>query len=155
MNMEKRSLWEMYTPYGIYTLIGNYQEVTVVSILLTQGEYKIKEAFSQSQRNVPMLSSGDYENWAVENFNMSIDDIVKNTDKIALSEVLNSVIKANKYQRMKFEEQMKIMITPEEKEKYKIEWNEENDSGIHGITEQAWLLSGYFKNSKNASQIFV
>lgn len=153
MNMEKRSLWEMYTPYGIYSLIGTYQEVTVVSILLAQGEYKIKEAFSQ--RNIPMLSSGDYENWAIENFNMSIDDLVRNTDKVALSEVLNSVIKANKYQRMKFEEQMKMMITPEQKEKYRIEWNEENDSGIHGITEQAWLLSGYFNNKKNIAQTVV
>lgn len=153
MNMEQRSLWEMSTPYGIYTLIGTYQEVTVVSILLAQGEYKIKEAFGQ--RNVPILSAGDYELWAIENFNMSLDDIVKNTDKAALSEVLNSVIKANKYERLHYEEQIKLMRTPKQKEKYRHEWNEENDSGIHGITEQAWLLSHYFSPRKNASQIFV
>lgn len=153
MDKEKRTLWEMHTPYGIYTLIGTFQEATVVSILLAQGGYKIKEAFGS--RSVPLLSAGNYDFWALDNFNMPLDDIVRNTDKVALAEVLNSVIKADKYERLNYEENMKLMKTPEQKEKYKHNWNEENDSGIHDITGQAWLLSNYFIPKQNSSELFV
>lgn len=151
MNMEKSGLWEMYTPHGIYTLMGTFQEVTVASIMLGQGEYKLKEAFGQ--RHVPMLSEGNYEFWALEHFNMSLDDLIKKTEKHKLSETLNSVIKADKHERLFYEEEIKSKISDKERKIYKENWNNENDSGIHCITEQAWLMANYLVPKKSFKEM--
>lgn len=139
--------WEIVNPSDPYTMDGDdHDVVATVVVFLGQGRYAAQEV--NGSRFVPMMLFGVDDAWSTATFGCAVADLLARTvetKRAAVVAAFESVVIASAHERAMFDEGMRLIDDPAERERWRTTWNERRRSSMNNIGKRAQQLADTFR----------
>lgn len=135
----RTSIWEISNPSDPVTVKGaDLAAVAIATFMLGQGKYGAHEL--DGERQVPIFLFGGSEEWCSATFGMSVEQLLDNTDRSAIADVLASAVIGEPSLRKGYD-LVASQLYGDELSAWREQYHGEHCSSTNDICRRAWEMA--------------
>jgi hypothetical protein len=138
--LEAVGTYEIVNPSDAYTITGPFRACVIATLLLGHGAYSLHDEHGEHVMPLMLFGIGGDE-WFVEKFGKSMQEVMDETPGAEIAAALESVLIGSFPERRTVNAVLNAISDPAEREKARAVWHERKRSSLNDIGGRAQAMA--------------